>query len=139
MITFTYKYEGFKLEDEKKYTSWLKNVMETEGFIPGEIHYVFCDDTYLLSINEQYLNHHDFTDIITFSLSEVASVIRGEIFISVERVNENATINGVGFGIELARVLVHGVLHLVGYDDHTMEEKSLMRSKENYYINLLPH
>jgi rRNA maturation RNase YbeY len=113
--------------------------METEGFIPGEIHYVFCDDTYLLSINEQYLNHHDFTDIITFSLSEVASVIRGEIFISVERVNENATINGVGFGIELARVLVHGVLHLVGYDDHTMEEKSLMRSKENYYINLLPH
>jgi len=139
MITFTYKYENFKLEDEKKHTSWLQNVMETEGFIPGEIHYVFCDDTYLLSINEQYLDHHDFTDIITFSLSENASVIRGEIFISIDRVKENALINSVDFGKELARVIVHGVLHLVGYDDHTVEEKSIMRSKEDYYINLLPH
>ncbi len=139
MITFTYKYEDFKLEDEKKHTSWLQNVMETEGFIPGEIHYVFCDDTYLLSINEQYLDHHDFTDIITFSLSENASVIRGEIFISIDRVKENALINSVDFEKELARVIVHGVLHLVGYDDHTVEEKSIMRSKEDYYINLLTH
>ena len=138
MIHFTYKYNKFKLKEEKKYSSWLRNVMETEGFIPGEIHYVFCSDDHLLKINRQYLNHHDFTDIITFSLSEVEKIIRGEIYISIDRVKENASINGVSFEKEMARVLVHGVLHLVGYDDHSDEEKIIMRGKEDYYINLLP-
>ncbi len=136
MITFTYKYPGFKLSEEPKYGTWLKSVMEKEGFIPGEIHYVFCDDSYLLKINEQYLDHHDFTDIITFSLSESPKIVRGEIFISIDRVKENAEINQAPFESELARVLVHGVLHLVGYNDHTEAEKQMMRSKENYYIIL---
>ncbi len=138
MINFTYNYEKFKLKDEKIYSSWLHGVIEAEGFLPGEIHYVFCTDTSLLSINEQYLDHHDYTDIITFSLSEVPKIIRGEIYISVDRVKENATLNDVLFEKELARVLVHGVLHLVGYDDHTEDEKTIMRTKEDYYIDLLP-
>ncbi len=137
MIIFTYKFQDFKIEQEDKHKQWLKNVMTHEGFIPGEINYVFCDDKFLLTINEQYLNHHDFTDIITFSLSESETVIRGEIFISIDRVKENAVKNNVSFEVELARVMVHGILHLVGYDDHSKEEKKLMRSKEDYYINLL--
>jgi len=139
MIIFTYNYNEFVLKSEEKYKYWLINVMYKEGFVPGEIHYVFCDDTFLLSINEKYLDHHDFTDIITFSLSEDPRIIRGEIFISIDRVKENALLSSVSFEHEFARVLVHGVLHLTGYDDHTDIEKKIMRAKENYYINLLPH
>ncbi len=137
MIHFTCKYDNFELEEKSKYSTWLHSVMEMEGFVPGEVHYVFCSDDYLLAINQQYLNHHDFTDIITFPLSEVDKIVRGEIYISLDRVRENAAINHVTFEKELARVLVHGVLHLVGYEDHSDEEKLIMRSKEDYYINLL--
>ena len=113
-------------------------VIRKEGKTAGDIHYVFLSDDDLLTINEQYLDHHDYTDIITFPLSESENIIRGEIYISIPRVKENSELNGTGFQKELSRVIVHGVLHLLGYDDHTDEEKQIMRSKEDYYINLLP-
>ncbi len=138
MIIFNSKLPGFDLDDKSKIKEWLKQVIQTEGKTTGDIHYVFLSDEELLKINQQYLNHHDYTDIITFPLSESEEIIRGEIYISIDRVKENCKINNNAFHVELARVVVHGVLHLLGYDDHSEEEKRTMRSKEDYYINLLP-
>jgi len=138
MIIFNSKLPGFDLDDKSKFKNWLKQVIQTEGKTIGDIHYVFLSDEELLKINQQYLNHHDYTDIITFPLSESEEIIRGEIYISVDRVKENCEINNSTFQVEMSRVIVHGVLHLLGYDDHSEEEKRTMRSKEDYYINLLP-
>ena len=138
MISFDSNYDGFDLENKSIFQTWLKDVITQEGKTPGDIHYIFLSDSGLLEINKQFLNHHDFTDIITFPLSESEQIIRGEIYISLDRVKENASLNNVNFHQEIARVLVHGVLHLLGYNDHTKEEKNEMRSKEDYYLNLLP-
>ena len=138
MISFDSNYDGFDLENKSIFQTWLKDVITQEGKTPGDIHYIFLSDSGLLEINKQFLNHHDFTDIITFPLSESEQIIRGEIYISLDRVKENASLNNVNFYEEIARVLVHGVLHLLGYNDHTKEEKNEMRSKEDYYLNLLP-
>ena len=137
MITFHSDYAGFELKNRAGYKNWLNNVIMHEGLTLGEINYIFCSDSSLLEINEEFLDHHDYTDIITFSLSEVANIIRGEIYISIDRVKENSIINEVSFNRELSRVLVHGVLHLAGYDDHTIQEKKIMRYKEDYYLDLL--
>ena len=137
MITFRSDYAGFELQNKSNYRKWLKNVIQQEGLTLGEINYIFCTDSALLEINEEFLDHHDYTDIITFSLSENFNIIRGEIYISIDRVKENSIINKVSFYNELSRVLVHGVLHLVGFDDHTKQEKKIMRSKEDYYLDLL--
>ncbi len=120
------------------YSNWLKKVIASEQYKTGDILYHFCTDEGLLQINRSFLQHDYYTDIITFPLSGSAEIISGEIFISTERVNENAKTRKIPFQTELARVLVHGVLHLIGYDDHTDEERQQMRAKEDYYLSLLP-
>jgi len=127
----------FNIENWDKYKRWIKETIEKEKVIPGDIRYIFCSDEYLLEVNRKFLNHDYYTDIVTFPLSEKEEIITGEIYISVDRIKENAGINNVDFENELARVIIHGVLHLLGYDDLNEDEKREMRAKENYYLNLL--
>ena len=127
----------FNIENWDKYKRWIKETIEREKVIPGDIQYIFCSDEYLLEVNRKFLNHDYYTDIVTFPLSEKDEIITGEIYISVDRIKENAGINNVDFENELARVIIHGVLHLIGYDDLNEDEKREMRAKENYYLNLL--
>jgi probable rRNA maturation factor len=136
-ISFFSEDIDFELIDESNYISWLQNVVESENKISGELSFVFCDDEYLHKINLQYLNHDTYTDIITFDYTE-SGVIAGDIFISIDRVKENALLYNKPFKNELSRVIVHGVLHLAGYKDKSEEESILMRSKEDFYLNLLP-
>ncbi len=116
---------------------WITNVIAQEGFELLELNYIFCSDTYLHKINQSYLNHDDYTDIITFDNSEVEEQIEGDIFISVERVKENSTIHHTAFANELYRVMVHGVLHLTGYDDHSEVDIKIIRNKEDTYLKLI--
>ncbi len=129
--------EDIKLKIKKKLAlkKWLKYTVEKEKKSVSELNYIFCSDEYLLEMNVSYLNHDTLTDIITFDNSEEADVITGDIFISIERVIENAKKFEVDFEDELHRVMVHGVLHLIGYKDKKKEEKEKMRAKENYYLN----
>jgi len=115
---------------------WIKSIVESEGFLPGVINYILCSDEYLLEMNKQYLDHDYYTDILTFDNSEAENEIEGDIFISLERVHENAVIESVSPDDELRRVLAHGVLHLCGYDDHSPEDKINMRKREDYYLSL---
>ena len=125
--------------DKIFHSRWIKSVLEAEGFTEGQIGYIFCDDDFLLTINQKFLNHDTFTDIVTFPLSDDNSdIISGEIYISVDRVIENASKFDVSFERELDRVIVHGVLHLMGYDDHSEGDKALMSQKEDYYLSLQP-
>ena len=114
---------------------WLKMVAESEIKKLGNINIIFCSDNYILDVNMKYLQHDYFTDIITFDYCE-KNVLSGDLFISIDSVRENALFYGTEFSDELNRVMVHGVLHLAGYDDHTEEEIKTMRSKEDYYLNL---
>lgn len=102
----------------------------------NKINYIFCSDTYLLEINKKYLTHNFFTDIISFDLSE-GEAVTGEIYISIDRVKENAIIHSASFRKELLRVILHGVLHLCGYKDKKKSEITLMRKKEDYYLQLI--
>jgi rRNA maturation RNase YbeY len=104
-------------------------VISSEGKKAGEISFIFCDDDYLLDINQKYLDHDTYTDIISFD-SSVGNILNGDIFISTERVEENANTYGIGFSEELKRVIIHGVLHFCGYKDKTPEQEQLMREKE---------
>ncbi len=131
--------QKYLIEQEEKITKWLTQVIEIEAKSLGDIIYIFGTDEYINGINKKYLNHDTFTDIITFQESENQEVISGEIFISLDRVVENAKKFCVDIDNEFSRVLVHGVLHLLGYDDKTGEQKNIMRTKENYYINLQPN
>ncbi len=115
---------------------WLAKTIKMERFTLGELGYNFCSDEYLLNINIEHLNHDFYTDIITFELNE-GNVIIGDIYISNDRVKENAQTNNTTYQIEMLRVLIHGVLHLCGYKDKTKKEATLMREKEDYYISLL--
>lgn len=134
MISFNYETE-FLLENEEAHESWLSRVIASEGKKEGEINYIFCDDDYLVEINQQYLNHDTLTDIISFDYS-IGNELHGDIFISVERVLENALDFAVSFEDELKRVLVHGVLHYCGYKDKSEEDEQLMRAKEDEKIRL---
>lgn len=134
MISFNYETD-FKLQDEARYEDWLSRIIVSEGKNEGEISYVFCDDEYLLKMNIQYLHHDTLTDIISFDYS-MGKEISGDIFISVERVKENATDYGVLFDEEMKRVMAHGVLHYCGYKDKTEEDERVMRSKEEEKIAL---
>ncbi|MBO4634137.1 MAG: rRNA maturation RNase YbeY [Bacteroidales bacterium] len=121
---------------EKRFTSrWLKAVATAEKKQVGDISIIFCSDNYLLDINKQYLQHDYYTDIITFDYCE-GSTLSGDLFISIDSVRENASFYGVSFEEELNRVMVHGVLHLIGYDDHTEDDIAMMRAKENQYLAL---
>lgn len=120
--------------------NWIKSIAASEGFNAEDLSYVFCTDEYLLDINIQHLDHHTLTDIITFDLSDdpQSPEIEGEIYISLDRVKENAVAFNVPFESEISRVLAHGVLHLCGYKDKTTEEEQIMRTKENHYIASSP-
>ena len=120
-ITFTIETENFKLKERLRLRMWLKGVIENEKKRVGEIGYLFCDDKYLIEVNRQYLQHDTYTDIITFPYNE-GDVVSGDILISVERVEENAKKFGVEIESELHRVMVHGVLHLLGQGDKTEKE-----------------
>lgn len=129
MIVFNYETE-FKLEKEETIQNWILKCIEKETFELGEINYIFCDDTYLHKMNVEFLQHDTLTDIISFDYT-MGKEIGGDIFISIERVKENAAEFKVSFEEELKRVLIHGILHYMGYKDKTAEEKTIMRSKEN--------
>jgi rRNA maturation RNase YbeY len=135
MISFNYETE-FSWNEEDKISSWVSNVIISEGFKVGEINYIFCDDDYLHKINVDFLNHDTLTDIISFDYS-VGKILQGDIFISIERVKENASDFKVSFLEELHRVLVHGVLHYCGYKDKTDDDAKIMRQKEDHYMALL--
>ena len=127
-IRFTYKN---KLANNR----WLKMVAGSEIRKIGDINVIFCSDNYILDVNMKYLQHDYFTDIITFHYCE-GKVLTGDLLISVDSVRENSIEFGTDFEEELHRVIVHGVLHLIGYDDHTEEDKKVMRQKENYYLQM---
>ena len=124
----------FQLKDDESITKWLKDAISTEDKELGEINYIFCDDQYLLKKNQEYLQHDTFTDIITFDYTE-ENRLSADIFISIERVKENAITFAVPFATELRRVIIHGVLHLMGYKDKSEEDAEKMRSKENFYLS----
>ena len=128
MISFNYETD-FELENEAQYEDWISRIIESEGFDEGEINYIFCDDDYLHKINVEYLDHDTLTDIISFDYT-VGNLIQGDIFVSVERVKDNANDFNVSFEEELKRVLSHGVLHYCGYKDKSPKDEALMRSKE---------
>ncbi len=128
MISFNYETD-FELENEALYEDWISRIIESEGFDEGEINYIFCDDEYLHKINVEYLDHDTLTDIISFDYT-VGNVLQGDIFVSIERVKDNANDFNVSFEEELKRVLSHGVLHYCGYKDKSPEDEALMRSKE---------
>jgi len=124
-----------KLE-KRKLISWIKNVILKEGKKTGDISFIFCSDDFLLDVNKKYLNHDYYTDIITFDYV-VKNKIQGDIFISVDRVKENAKTYKTTFENEKHRILIHGVLHLLGYKDKLKEDKSLMTTKEDLYLKEL--
>ena len=135
MISYYFEDIDFKLKDKIRIRKWLRLVAESEIFVLGDISIIFCSDNYILDINQKYLQHDYFTDIITFDYTE-GNRISGDLFISIDSVRENSMEYGTEFIDELHRVIVHGVLHLIGYDDHTEEEIEMMRKKENYYLSL---
>lgn len=123
------------IKDKQKVRKWVADTIKAEGFKRiGELNFILCSDAYLLEINKQYLHHDTFTDIVTFDSSEEDSIIAGDIFISVERIKENALKFKVPEQDELHRVIIHGVLHLCGYLDKKKEDKELMTAKENAYL-----
>jgi rRNA maturation RNase YbeY len=128
MISFNYE-QDFTLQDESLYSEWISKIINSEIKKEGEINYIFCNDDYLLEINKQYLKHDTLTDVISFDYS-VGNELHGDIFISIERVRENAQDFDVDFQDELKRVMVHGVLHFCGYKDKNKDDKKLMRLKE---------
>ncbi len=136
MINFFCEDIEFKVLQSRSTKTWLKSIATTEGFELNQLNYLFCSDEHILSINRQYLEHDFYTDIITFDNSEDEKVIEGDIFISIERVQENAKNLNQIFEVEFRRVLAHGVLHLCGYDDTDDSQEEMMRTKEDFYLSL---
>jgi len=134
MIDFNYV-SDYQLVKEKYYTNWILRIVASENKSLGEVSYIFCDDAYLLNINQEYLNHDTYTDIITFDYTN-GITIAGDIFISIERVKENAEHFKVDFEEELRRVMSHGLLHLFGYGDKEEDEVKVMRAKEEQKMKL---
>lgn len=134
MISFNYETE-FELGDEALFSNWISRVIASEKKKEGEINYIFCDDAFLLDVNQKYLDHDYYTDIISFDYS-VGNELHGDVFISVERVRENAVDFNVAFDEELKRVMAHGILHYCGYKDKSEEEELLMRRKEDEKIEM---
>ena len=132
MINFNYETD-FKLDSEENISKWIIDTISSEEYRIEEINYVFCNDEYLHKLNVEFLSHDTLTDIISFDYS-VGKIIQGDIFISIERVKENAKEFKVSFLEELQRVIIHGVLHYCGYKDKTKAEVKVMREKENHYL-----
>lgn len=134
MIAFNNEID-FKLKNSIDIANWISQTIENEQFKLEEVNFIFCSDEQLLQKNIEFLNHDTLTDIISFDYT-VGKIISGDIFISIDRVLENATSFSVSFDDELHRVMIHGILHYCGYNDKTDGEKKLMRSKEDYYLSL---
>ena len=121
----------------KEFKGFLASIFRNEHVGFERVSYIFCKDDYLLALNQKYLNHDTLTDILTFNLSESSAAIESDIYISIERVKENALLLKTTYKTELFRVMIHGILHLCGYGDTTLKQKVEMRKKENYYLSLL--
>lgn len=134
-IDFNFEDVEFDLPDEKSLVSWIDYTCQNEGCETSNITYIFCSDEYLLSVNKQYLNHDYFTDIITFDYVK-DKMISGDLFISYDRIVDNAKTFNVSCETELLRVMIHGVLHLIGYDDLTDEDEAEIHKMEDFYINI---
>lgn len=137
MIRYFYEGITFEFKNKLQNNRWLRFVASSEVRNLQNINIIFCSDNYILDVNMKYLQHDYFTDIITFDYCE-DDYLSGDLFISIDSVRDNADFYGTEFQDELNRVIVHGILHLVGYDDHTEEEQKVMRSKEDYYLSLRP-
>ena len=135
MITYNYETD-FRIDKEDILSEWVLNTISEKNFSLGEINYIFCDDEYLHKLNVEFLNHDTLTDIISFD-NTVGKLVSGDIFISIERVKENAIDFDVTFDEELHRVMIHGVLHYLGFKDKSKEDKILMRKSENSALSLL--
>lgn len=133
MVSYFFEDTNFKFNRRRLTSQWLKFTAESEIKRIGQVNIIFCSDNYILDINQKYLQHDYFTDIITFDYCE-GKTLSGDLFISVDTVRENAIFYGTEFDDELNRVIVHGLLHLIGYDDHSEEDQNTMRSKEDYYL-----
>lgn len=125
---------SYTLKEKRKIKSWILATIEEEGFKLDELNYILCSDEYLLRINQDYLQHDDYTDVITFDNSEGLKTIVGDIFISIDRIKENAREFKSNANHELHRVMIHGTLHLLGYKDKTKTAKTTMTSKEDFYL-----
>ena len=134
MIDFSYQ-NDFSLEDDHKISLWLSSIINAENKVVGDLGYVFCNDDFLHSINVEFLNHDTLTDVISFDYTE-GTIINGEIYISTERVLENAQTLNVSFYDELDRVMAHGILHFCGHGDKSDDDKTRMRVLENHYLAL---
>ena len=133
MISFNYETD-FQLDNEDQRRHWITETIVSENCIEGDINYIFCDDNYLLDLNQEYLDHDTLTDIISFDYS-VGKELHGDIFISIDRVLENAGKFSVNDADEIDRVMIHGILHYCGYKDKTEDEKRIMRAKEDFYLS----
>ena len=133
MVSYFFEDTNFKFNRRRLTSQWLKFTAESEIKRIGQVNIIFCSDNYILDINQKYLQHDYFTDIITFDYCE-GKTLSGDLFISVDTVRENAIFYGTEFDDELNRVIVHGLLHIIGYDDHSEEDQKTMRSKEDYYL-----
>ena len=136
-IEFFYEETDFVLNQPDTIQSWVLKIVEQEGYQLENLNYIFCSDEYLYKMNQEYLDHNTYTDIITFDNSEIEKTIESDIFISIDRVKENSLSQKTDFGNELARVLIHGVLHLMGWGDKTEALKKEMRLKEDACLSLL--
>lgn len=134
-INFFTEEIDFKLKNKKYLRSWIEATIVAENYVLKEVNYIFCPDAYLLKINQDYLRHDTYTDIITFDNADTEKEIVGDIFISAERVAENASTYQLAFLQELYRVMIHGALHLCGYKDKSPKDKKLMTGKENFYLS----
>lgn len=135
-ITFSSHETDFVLKDKKRHAANLSKISISEETAIRSIRYIFCSDEFLLGLNQQFLKHDTYTDILTFTLSGEKDPIDAEIYISIDRVKENADKLKQDFHSELKRVMIHGILHLCGYNDHSPEEKLVMRAKENEYLGI---
>jgi probable rRNA maturation factor len=136
-INFFNERISYVVRKKRQLRKWLVMVAEHEGKLAGTLNYIICDDDYLAELNLKYLKHKSLTDILTFSFTDEVEIVKGDIFISLTRVRDNAKKYKQKVEVELYRVMVHGLLHLAGYDDASGPEKKLMRDKENYYLQLL--
>lgn len=134
-ISITQADVSVRIGNKKPIYRWIEKVVKTEKRLPGELSIILCSDEFLLQMNNQFLKHNYFTDIITFDYSD-GKRVSGELFISTDRVKENAKIFDVKFNDELHRVIIHGILHLCGYGDKTLKQKEIMRSKEDQKLKL---
>jgi probable rRNA maturation factor len=134
VIHFFVEDTSYKLKQKGLIRNWIKKTIETEGYKLKELNFILCSDAYLLQINQQYLQHDTYTDIITFDNSDTESIIIGDIFISIDRIKENAVKFNVNETDELHRVMIHGTLHLLGYPDKGVAAKKIMTQKEDFYL-----